>query len=256
LVVQDKNMLAMIKMWNWTEMVVLTAVTAAFYAAAEIMLAPLSPVLLPGVTGFRLSNVFPLLLGMVFGPAGSWGAGVGNLIGDFFLGGLGLGSIFGFISSCSVGFVGYTAGRLLFKPVPDVGSRTESLRSWVAYSITSILGAAVCGVLLAWGLALLKIAPFSFVCDVVFINLLLGNLVGCSMVRVVDRRAKAMNLSWTEIMGPAAAKSPRYGTVGLALVAVGSVCGLLLGNSLSPDENLLAAVGICIGFIMVGSLLL
>ena len=37
-----------------------------------------------GVDEVRPANVFPFVFGLLFGPAGAWGAAIGNLIGDFF----------------------------------------------------------------------------------------------------------------------------------------------------------------------------
>ena len=68
-------------MWKHTKMV-LVALSAAIYAAVLIPFKGF--VLIPGITEFRPGSAFPVLLGLLFGPAGAWGAAIGNLIGDFF----------------------------------------------------------------------------------------------------------------------------------------------------------------------------
>src|SRR5216684_3955570 len=100
-------MRALIQMWRHTRMIVMIGVVAAIYASAQVVLAPINLPLIPGAP-FKIADLFTMLLGLLGGPAGALGLGIGNAIGDFFTGGLGLGSIFGFLSSMSVGFVGYT----------------------------------------------------------------------------------------------------------------------------------------------------
>jgi energy-coupling factor transport system substrate-specific component len=160
-------------------MIVLVAVVAAMYATAEITLAPVSFVLLPGILQFKLSDVFTMAFGALFGPAGAWGVGVGNTIGDLFTGNLAVGSIFGFLSSLAVAYVGYT----LFRPVErsargDASVEVDHGRSVALYLAVGILGAVVSAVSLAWGLELLGIAPYKVVSDAPVGNFILGSWVG------------------------------------------------------------------------------
>src|SRR3712207_8472997 len=67
-------------MWRHTQMVVLVALSAAIYAAVLIPFKGFT--IIPGFTEVRPANVFPFVFGLLFGPAGAWGAAVGNLIGD------------------------------------------------------------------------------------------------------------------------------------------------------------------------------
>src|SRR5256885_9788403 len=91
-------------MWSNTRMVVLTAISAALYAA---ILIPFKVVaLIPGITEFRPANAVPIVCSFLFGPAAAWGAAFGNLIGDFF-GGLGPGDLFGFLANLLYGLVPY-----------------------------------------------------------------------------------------------------------------------------------------------------
>ncbi|UCD57643.1 MAG: QueT transporter family protein, partial [Candidatus Hydrogenedentota bacterium] len=91
-------------MWKYTKMVVLVAVTAAFYAALVIPLKGIP--IIPGITEFRPGAVIPVVFGLLFGPAGAWGAAFGNVIGDFF-GTFGIGSLFGFLGNFFYGFLAY-----------------------------------------------------------------------------------------------------------------------------------------------------
>ena len=93
-------------MWGKTKMVVLVALCAGLYAA---LLIPFKGfVLIPGVTEFRPASALPVVMGLLFGPAGAWGSAIGNLIGDFF-GSLGVGSLFGFFGNF---IFAYTSGVL------------------------------------------------------------------------------------------------------------------------------------------------
>ncbi len=69
-------------MWKYTKMVVLVAVTAAFYAALVIPLKGIP--IIPGITEFRPGAVIPVVFGLLFGPAGAWGAAFGALTKDLY----------------------------------------------------------------------------------------------------------------------------------------------------------------------------
>src|SRR5688500_3407795 len=69
-------------MWRHTQMVVLVALSAAIYAAVLIPFKGFP--IIPGYIELRPANAFPIVFGLLFGPAEAWGAAIGNLIGDFF----------------------------------------------------------------------------------------------------------------------------------------------------------------------------
>jgi len=87
-----------VSMWKNTRMIILVALSAAIYGAGLIAFKG-GIVLIPGITEVRPANVFPVIFGLMFGPAGAWGSGIGNAIGDIFGGTLGPGSIFGFFGN-------------------------------------------------------------------------------------------------------------------------------------------------------------
>ncbi len=67
------------RMWNYSTMVVLTVLTAGTFAA---ILIPFKGIpLIPGLTELRPANVIPVVFGLLFGPAGAWGAAFGNRVG-------------------------------------------------------------------------------------------------------------------------------------------------------------------------------
>ena len=67
-------MKAAFSMWKNTRMIILTAVCAAIYGAALIAFKTAVP-LIPGITEVRVGNILPVPFGLLFGPAGAWGAG-------------------------------------------------------------------------------------------------------------------------------------------------------------------------------------
>src|SRR5437899_4382120 len=110
-------------MWSNTRMVVLTAISAALYAA---ILIPFKVVaLIPGITEFRPANAVPVVCSFLFGPAAAWGSAFGNLIGDFF-GGLGPGDLFGFLGYLLYGLVPYTIWVALTDETLVTGGIVES----------------------------------------------------------------------------------------------------------------------------------
>ena len=62
-------------MWKYTRMIILVALSAAIYAAFLIVFKGGIPIV-PGVTEVRPANVLPPVFGLLFGPAGAWGAAI------------------------------------------------------------------------------------------------------------------------------------------------------------------------------------
>ena len=147
------------RMWNYSTMVVLTVLTAGIFAA---ILIPFKGIpLIPGLTELRPANVIPVVFGLLFGPAGAWGAAFGNLIGDFF-GTLGVGSFFGFWGNFLAAYLPYKmwgdrpAGRS-HAPPPPLYQRV-------------VLGAWACALVVGFGVEVLKLLPFTVIALAVFIN--------------------------------------------------------------------------------------
>src|SRR5262245_62537897 len=103
-------------------MIVLTAISAALYAAVLI---PFKVVpIIPGITEFRPANAIPIVCSFLFGPAGAWGAAFGNVIGDFF-GGLGPGDVFGFAGNLLYGLVPYAVWEAVTDAEPTPQGRWQ-----------------------------------------------------------------------------------------------------------------------------------
>ncbi len=220
-------------MWRHTQMVVLVALSAAIYAAFLIVTQGL--VIIPGFTNLRPGNVFPFVFGLLFGPAGAWGAAIGNLINDFF-GTLGLGSIAGFVGNFFLGFLPYKMWGAFFRRGENMEQNTNTGKKLVVYVAIAILASIICAVWIAWFNDLLGNVPFTVLASIISINnAIVGVILGPILLLVLYPRVKRWGLLWTEIMEPDDVPASRLQIVGNVLMWVGGigalVVGLLLGSA-------------------------
>jgi energy-coupling factor transport system substrate-specific component len=173
----------------------------------------------------------------LFGPAGAWGAAIGNLIGDFF-GGIGPGDFFGFAANFLYGFLPYRAWRMLSAndPLP------RSLLQWAAFVGVIALAAAACAVVVGWGLNGLGFVPFAVLANIVFFNnFVMAVVLSPLLLLAIYPRVKQAGLRYDDL----ATTAPRRGAlcwIGLAAVIAGTVGGLIAGNLLSTGRIELAAL--------------
>ena len=216
-----------IDMWGNTRMVVLTAMSASLYAAILIPFKVLP--IIPGVTEFRPANAVPVVCSFLFGPAGAWGAAIGNVIGDFF-GGLGPGDLFGFVGNFLYGLIPYKAWEVLSDgdPVP----RTP--RAWVTFVVVVWIASAACAVFIGWGINLLGFVPFRVLGNVILFNNFVPSMVLAPfLLSVIYPRVKRAQLLYRDIL-PRPPRTARWRRrVGLLLVALATVGGMVAGNLLS-----------------------
>jgi len=241
------------RMWHYSTMVVLTVLTAGIFAA---ILIPFKGIpLIPGLTELRPANVIPVVFGLLFGPAGAWGAALGNLIGDFF-GTLGPGSFFGFWGNFLAAYLPYKMWRN--RPL---GSIRGHLFCFVP---AVLLGAMGCALVIGFGVEVLKLLPFSVIAAAVFFNnAVIALLLGPFLLALLAPRVSRWDLSWTEIVDPedrAAGPAPR---LGLALAWLGAGGGFLLGLAVSFGlvgisglPSLAALLAPLVGILIIGCFLL
>lgn len=219
------------RMWRYSTMVVLTVLTAGTFAA---ILIPFKGVpLIPGFTELRPANAVPLVFGLLFGPAGAWGAAFGNFIGDFF-GTLGLGSFFGFWGNFLAAYLPYKMW----------GERplTLSAASLVRFFLAILLGACACALVVGFGLEVFKLLPFSLIALAVFINnALIAGLLGPLLLKLLAPRVGRWDLFWREIMDPEDCRPGPAPRLGLTLVWLGAAGGWLTG--LAAATGLVAWTG-------------
>lgn len=246
-------------MWRHTQMVVLTALSAAIFAAVLIIFKPF--VIVPGFTELRPANVFPFVFALLFGPAGAWGAAIGNLIGDFF-GTLGLGSISGVVGNFFLGLVTYKLWGAIFPN--NIAQTIDSRRKFLGYVGVVLAASAACALWIAWFNDLLGNVPFAVLGTVITLNnAVMGIILGPILLLVLYPRIKRWGLLWTEIMEPEEVSPARGGSLGAVLVAIGSVGGIAFGLVLGfGPASTMGGLGIGAGmlpflaFIVVGSMML
>ncbi|BBL80248.1 hypothetical protein RxyAA322_21020 [Rubrobacter xylanophilus] len=234
-------------MWRHTQMVVLVALSAAIYAAILIPFKGFT--IIPGFTEVRPANVFPFVFGLLFGPAGAWGAAIGNLIGDFF-GTLGLGSIGGFVGNFFLGFVPYKMWGTFFRRGENAEPNVNSAKKLAVYVAVTILASAVCAVWIGWWVDLLGFVPFAALGAIITVNNAIAGLVlGPILLLVLYPRVKRWGLLWTEIMEPEEVPASRFRLLGNVLMWIGGLGGLIVGLAIGLGlyEQGLAAAGFAAG---------
>jgi len=241
------------RMWRYSTMVVLTVLTAGIFAA---ILIPFKGIpLIPGLTELRPANVIPVVFGLLFGPAGAWGAALGNLIGDFF-GTLGPGSFFGFWGNFLAAYLPYKMWQ--GRPLGQIRRRLPR------FVLAVLLGAMGCALMVGFGLEFLQLLPFSVIAVAVFINnALITLLLGPLLLALLEPRVSRWDLSWTEIMDPEDRPPGPAPRLGLALAWLGAGGGFLLGLtvglglvSLPGLPSLAALLTPFVVFLLIGCLLL
>ena len=220
----------LIDMWGNTRMVVLTAMSASLFAAILIPFKVLP--IIPGVTEFRPANAVPVVCSFLFGPAGAWGAAIGNVIGDFF-GGIGPGDLFGFAGNFLYGLIPYKAWEALTDadPVP------HTARTWIAFVGVVLLASAVCALTIGWGINLLGFVPFSVLGNIILINnFLVAVVLTPFLLTVIYPRVKRGQLLYRDIMRQPVPARRATRRLGLALVVVATIAGMVLGNLFSTGR--------------------
>ena len=217
-------------MWSNTRMVVLTAMSASLYAAILIPFKVLP--IIPGVTEFRPANAVPVVCSFLFGPAGAWGAAIGNVIGDFF-GGLGPGDLFGFVGNFLYGLLPYKAWEALTDgdPVPHTPA------TWVAFVGVVLLASAVCALTIGWGINLLGFVPFRVLANVILVNnFLVAVVLTPFLLAVIYPRVRRGQLLYRDIMRRTPRASRTRRRIGLLIVTVATATGIVAGNLLSRGD--------------------
>jgi energy-coupling factor transport system substrate-specific component len=236
-------------------MIILVAVCAAIYGAALIAFKTAIP-LIPGITEVRVANIFPMVFGLLFGPAGAWGTAIGNLIGDIFGGTLGPGSIAGFIGNFLLGYLPYTMWTTF---IPFAGKSREwksgSWRSWINYILIAFISSAACAVVISIAVDALGIVPYAILTKIITINDTVGSLIGMILlISVFSVTKEQLGLFWADIMEESDMGKPVAGILGAWLVTVASVTGLFGGTITGVP---ITTIGwICAIAIIIGSLLL
>ena len=248
-------MKAAITMWRNTRMIILVSVCAAIYGAALIAFKTAIPII-PGITEVRVANIFPMVFGLLFGPAGAWGSAIGNLIGDIFGGTLGPGSIAGFVGNFLLGYLPYTMWTT-FVPFAEKSREWKfgSWRSWINYILIAFISSASCAVVISIAVDALGIVPYAILTKIITLNNTFASWIGVILlISVFGVTKQQLGLFWGDVMDESDIGSPIAGSIGAWLVTMATVIGLLGG--IIPDLPTLTIGWICACVIIVGSLLL
>lgn len=223
-------------MWQHTRMTVLAALAAAIYAAVLIPFKGGIPIV-PGITEVRPANVFPVVFGLLFGPAGAWGSGIGNTIADLLGGTLGWGSLAGFVGNFYLGFIPYKMwGAMGLVSPSDPSPSLNTKRKLAAFVLVSVVAATACGIMIAWFLDLIGLVPFAFLAIVIALNNTLAEVVlGPPLMLLLYPQVKKWGLLWTDIMSPEEVAPGFLKPLGAVLLAVGALGGLIIGLGISTD---------------------
>jgi len=235
-------------------MIILVSVCAAIYGAALIAFKTAIP-LIPGITEVRVANIFPMVFGLLFGPAGAWGTAIGNLIGDIFGGTLGPGSIAGFVGNFLLGYLPYTMWTT-FVPFAEKSREWNfgSWRSWVNYILISFISSASCAVVVSIVVDALGIVPYTILTKLITLNNTFASWIGIILlISVFGVTKQQLGLFWADVMDESDIGSPIAGTIGAWVVTVATVIGFLGGITGLPTTTI-GWISTCA--IIVGSLLL
>lgn len=247
-------MKAAIRMWSNTRMIILVAVCAAVYAAALIAFKTAIP-LVPGITEVRIAGVFPMTMGLLFGPAGAWGLAMGNLIGDLFGGTLGPASLAGFVGNFLMGYLPYTMWTA-WAPFADASRAWQPRRwqTWVRYILIAVVSSAAAAVVIAAFVDALGIVPYAILSKIIALNNTAGCLFGIVLIAAIfDVTRRHLGLFWADIMEPEDVGKPWAGALGAWLVTAGTVVGMAGGLAAGIPMSVVWA---CAAAIVAGSLLL
>ena len=218
-------------MWRHTQMVVLVALSAAIYAAVLIPFKGFP--IVPGYIELRPANAFPVVFGLLFGPAGAWGAAIGNPIGDF-VGTLTVGSVGGFVGNFFLAYLPYKMWGAYFRSDENMETNVDSskkLRSVHTRGHPGLGGLRSHNRLVG---SPARIRPVRrFFALIIFNNAIMAGVLGPLLLLALYPRVKRWGLLWTEIMEPEEVSASRLKGIGNILVWVGGIGGAVVGLILS-----------------------
>jgi len=243
-------------MWKNTRMIVLVAVCAAIYAATLIAFKTAIP-LIPGITEVRVAGVFPPVFGILFGPAGAWGLGFGNVIGDIFGGTLTPSSIAGFFGNFLLGYLPYTMWVTLVPFAEKTYEwKVKSWRSWTGYILITVISSAACAIVISACVDALGIVPYAVLSKIITLNDTIGGLAGVILlIAVYDVIKGQLNLFWPDVVNTEEQRKGIAPPLGAWIVAIGSTAGIL-GGFLFPGISVNLVGWGSIAVIIAGCLLL
>jgi len=217
----------LITVWRSTRMVVLTGVSAALYVA--LMLPFKGIVIIPGFAEFRPGAAMPIVCSMLFGPAGAWGAGIGNVIGDVLGGMIGVGSLFGFVGNLLLGYVPYRLWQAIARDRPTMRRGVHYAKLALCATVASLC----CGTVIGWGVHLLGFLPFAFLANVIALqDIIAGVVLAPPILLALYSRLDRMGLTYDAIMDEHDLSRAGWSKLVVWLLIANSVIAIVAGNLL------------------------
>lgn len=217
---------------------VLIAVSAAIYAASLIPFKVL--VIIPGSTEIRPGAVFPVILGLMFGPAGAWGSAIGNTIADIF-GMFGPGTIPGFIGNFFYSYVPFLLWNRIWFFSTNSSPDFKNFNDIAQLIIVSLLASLACAVIIGWGVDVMGLVPFATITPIILINNSLVSIVlGPFLMRGLFQRIKKWGLIYDDFSDRKSTLTLRQ-RIGIVLISgglIGAICAgyFLLFLTASPSH--------------------
>lgn len=217
-----------ISMWKYGTMVALTVLCAGIYML--FLLPSKSIPVIPGITEIRPASLFPVIFGLLFGPAGAWGSAIGNLGGDLF-GTLSAGSFFGFVGNFLYAYIPYKLWRIIrLRRGEDRSPTINSPWKLAQFGLISFVASAASALFIAWGCDILKMASFTALSIIILLNNAMTTLfLGPIVLPLLYSIMKARKLLWTDIMYPCDISRPSSDRLHPLMVMTGSTAGLAVG---------------------------
>ncbi|MET0450356.1 MAG: QueT transporter family protein [Mycobacterium sp.] len=216
-------------MWRYPKMVAITALSAALYAAVLIPFKGIQ--VLPHID-MRIATAMVPAMGIMFGPAGAFGAAIGNLIGDFF-GGVTLGSAFGMISNFFFAYVPY---KVWYATRGDNSPRTNTTRKLMKYVVASLAATLAEMSILCAGIGgVTQSLPYTVLPPVLLVtNGLVPLVLGGALIQLFGPRLEKWGLLFTQIMSPDdVPRRRRTNMLGVVLMVAGSAASIIGGLYMS-----------------------
>ncbi len=206
--------------WKDTKGVVLIAVSAGIYAASLIPFKAF--VIIPGSTEIRPGAVFPVVLGLLFGPAGAWGSAIGNTIADIF-GMFGPGTIPGFFGNFFYAYVPFLLWNRIGFFSTNSSPDFKTAGDIVQFIILAISGALACAIIIGWGVDVMGLVPFATLTPIIFINNSLVSIVlGPFLMRGLFGRVRKWGLLSDDFAERKERMTLRY-KIGVFLILLGLI---------------------------------
>lgn len=224
--------------WKSPKMIAAMMFTAFLYAAMTIPFKGL--ILVPQISEIRPSAFLPALAGIVFGPAGAWGAAIGNLIGDVF-GTLSSSSLFGFIANLGLGLIPYRLWYHLFRKNPNqIAPNFRDPKERLFIIVAALIANLFCSMTIGFGVHLLLGRDYTQMWQILMMNNSLFILLLYPTLKVSVYLAEKNELLWyqqKEFRVPVS--TPTHQLINLSLIV--SLClGSIVSFGVSKWAELLS----------------